>query len=93
MNIDSMDVSYPIHNMYFIHSYVTAMLFKKYHIGSLQGFFIFSKETQQWQRWVMHEYRLDGCLLSNTQQVFYSSLCYWSALYFYKRLNFYSLFN
>ena len=27
MNIDSMDVSYPIHNMYFIHSYVIALIF------------------------------------------------------------------
>jgi hypothetical protein len=27
MNIDSMDVSYPIHNRHFIHSYVTALIF------------------------------------------------------------------
>jgi hypothetical protein len=43
---------------------------KKYHIGSVRTFSFFSKKPNN-GRWVMHEYRLDGCLLSNTQQVFY----------------------
>ncbi|GMY23575.1 NAC domain-containing protein 2-like [Fagus crenata] len=41
---------------------------KKYHIGSVRTFSFFPKKPNNGQRWVMHEYRLDGCLLSNTQQ-------------------------